>query len=181
MARQGRSKPGYRTIRVVRRPGLVTEGLLRLGPHVFRCALGRTGITRFKREGDGATPAAAMRLLSAYWRGDRHIRPAARLPLRATRPDDGWCDDPHRGPYNRAVRLPSRASHEAMRRDDGVYDVVVVLDWNVRRRALARGSAIFFHLARPDYAPTAGCVAVSAADMRRILGLLAPDAVMVVR
>ncbi|WP_181705022.1 L,D-transpeptidase family protein [Chthonobacter rhizosphaerae] len=143
------------------------------------CALGRTGITRLKREGDGATPAGGLRILGGWYRPDRfRVRPAGALPLRPLRRDDGWGDDPADRNYNRWVRRPYPSSHEALWRDDGLYGVVLVLDWNLRPRARGRGSAIFFHLERPDGGPTAGCVAVSEADMRRLLARLAPGAVL---
>ena len=165
---------------VTRRPGHATEGLLRIGEAVFPCVLGRGGITRFKREGDGATPAATMALLAVRFRADRGHRPPTSLPLRAHRADDGWSDDVADGRYNRPVQLPFRGSHEDMVRADHLYDVVVILDWNIRRRALGRGSAIFFHLAHADRRPTAGCVAVAPADMRRILARLGRKPVMIV-
>lgn len=166
----------YRAARVVARPGDRLKGLILVGPHAIPCALGRTGITRFKREGDGGTPATRMALLYGYYRADRIARPAAHhrwLPTPATL---GWSDDVGDGRYNRPVSLPFKGSHEEMARADALYDTVIVLDWNVTRRALHRGSAIFLHLARPGYTPTAGCVAVTAADMRRLLGFLAPGA-----
>lgn len=165
-------------IRVHRRPGSRTDGLLRAGALAIPCKLGRTGATRFKREGDGATPFGRMALLTVAWRADRILPPATLLPRRAIRPDDGWCDAATDGRYNRPVRLPCPVSHEEMARADEVYDIVVVLDWNVRRRSLGRGSAIFFHLTRPDRRPTAGCVAVPLAAMRRILALVGRGATL---
>ncbi len=93
--------------------------------------------------------------------------------MRASRVKDGWCDAPGNRNYNRLVRLPYRASHERMRRQDGLYDVCIVLDWNIRERRQGRGSAIFLHLARPGYAPTEGCIALSRRDMARLLPHLA--------
>ncbi len=167
-------------IRLRPRPGRPTEGLVLIGPHAFPCRLGRSGLTAFKREGDGATPIGRMRLVSGWYRTDRLRRPRSRLPLAPAPPDAGWCDDPADGRYNRPVRLPCRASHETIRREDGVYDVVVVLDWNLSRRSLGRGSAIFLHLTRPEGTPTAGCVAVSTKDMLHILKLAGREAVMVI-
>ena len=166
----------YRAARVVARPGDRLKGLIRIGPHVIPCALGRGGITRFKREGDGGTPAARMALLYGYYRADRIARPVAHHRLSPTPPRLGWSDDVNDGRYNRPVSRPFNGSHEEMARADELYDTVIVLDWNVTRRALHRGSAIFLHLARPGYTPTAGCVAVTAKDMRRLLGFLAPGA-----
>lgn len=171
------ARPGP-VIRVRPLPGRPTHGVLRLGGLAVPCRLGRAGVTRFKREGDGATPVAAMRLVEVLYRRDRGLPPATRLPVRALRPDDGWSDDTGDGRYNRPVRLPFRGSHEVMTRADRLYDVVVVLDWNLRRRGLGRGSAIFFHLTAEPSRPTAGCVAVAPDAMRRLLARLRRGAVM---
>jgi L,D-peptidoglycan transpeptidase YkuD (ErfK/YbiS/YcfS/YnhG family) len=164
--RAGNTNPP-REITVFSSPRERHRGLLRCGSLVLRCALGRSGVTHMKREGDGATPAGRHRLLSLIVRPDR-IRPRSALPTRALRKTDGWCEDPNHGSYNRPIRLPSPAGHETMWRADGLYDVVGVLDWNVAPRVSRRGSAIFLHLARPGYGPTAGCIALN----RRALGLL---------
>ena len=137
------------------------------------CALGRGGLTWRKREGDGATPVAAMAVLGAWLRRDRwRMPPPMPLSPRAIGPRDGWCDDPASPAYNAPLTLPSRWRAERMRREDRLYDAVVVLDWNLRARARGRGSAIFLHVARPGYPATEGCVAVSPRDMRRLLPLL---------
>lgn len=159
-------------LRVRRRPGHATQGLLAAGPLVFRCALGKGGVSSNKREGDGATPLARMRVLGGFCRTDGVV--SRRSPLRLTpiRADLGWCDAPDDRNYNRPVDLPYKASHENMRRGDHLYDVCIVLDWNVTRRNRNRGSAIFMHLARPGYLPTEGCVALHPRDMARLLPLL---------
>ncbi len=140
-----------------------------MGPLRIRAAIGRNGTTAFKREGDGATPVAAMPLLYGFLRGERvHFLQTA-LPLRRIRRGMLWCDDPHHACYNRLVRMPIASSHEEMMREDGLYDICLVMDWNITSRCRNRGSAIFFHLIRPGYEPTAGCVAVSLGDMRRLI------------
>ncbi len=148
------------------------KGLINVAGTVFPCALGRSGVTARKREGDGATPLARMAVLHGYVRGDREKRKTGGLAVRITRLDDGWCDAPRDANYNRPVGLPYPASSERMMRDDRLYDICVVLDWNVSSRRRNRGSAIFFHLARPDFSPTEGCIAVQPAVMRRLLPLL---------
>ncbi|MBO0904772.1 L,D-transpeptidase family protein [Jiella sonneratiae] len=151
------------------------RGILAAGPWRIPCALGRAGTTVLKREGDGATPVATMRLVALWHRGGRMPRPQTTLPTRRVRPGiDGWCDEPTHAAYNRPVRLPFAASHESLARDDRLYDVVAVLDWNLARRARGRGSAIFLHVAKPGYPPTAGCVAIAPADMRRLAPRLSP-------
>lgn len=144
------------------------------------CALGRGGVTRRKREGDGSTPCGIMRPLQAFWRADRLRRPRSALPLAPVRPHDGWCDDVGHPRYNQPVRLPFPASHEVMTRADAIYDVVVDLDWNRRPAIRGRGSAIFLHLARPGLKPTEGCIAVQPKAMRFILPRLRPTTRIVV-
>ncbi|MEX6505018.1 L,D-transpeptidase [Jiella sp. M17.18] len=159
---------------VVRRaPGRASRGILAAGLLRVPCAIGRSGTSIVKREGDGATPVASMAVLSAWHRPGRMVRPQARLPIRRIRQDfDGWCDAPQHAAYNRHVRLPFPASAESLARADRLYDFVVVLDWNIRSRARGRGSAIFLHIAKEDYPPTAGCVAVAPKDMLRLAPLL---------
>ncbi|MFP1630694.1 L,D-transpeptidase [Zhengella sp. ZM62] len=160
---------GLRFLTVRAAPGNPCRGLIRAGNRTFPCALGRSGISAFKREGDGATPLAAMKLLSGYVRADRSMQRHAGVALRAIRADDGWCDAPAHGAYNRPVRLPFPASHEAMMRADRLYDHCLVLDWNIASRRRFRGSAIFLHVAKPGFPPTEGCIAVAPGVMRLLL------------
>ncbi|MDR6755679.1 L,D-peptidoglycan transpeptidase YkuD (ErfK/YbiS/YcfS/YnhG family) [Mycoplana sp. BE70] len=160
------------TIVVRRAPAKKSRAILQYGGLRIPAAIGRSGTTALKREGDGATPIASMRLLHGFWRADRMKGPATGLPMRRIRPGMLWCDAPESPSYNRLVDAPFRASHEEMRRTDGLYDVCLVLDWNITSRRRNRGSAIFFHLIRPGYEPTAGCVAVTAGDMMRLLPFL---------
>lgn len=131
----------------------------------FRAAYGRSGITTQKHEGDGATPAGLLRLVRVLYRADRVKAPVCAVPVEPIGPRDGWCDDAGDAAYNKPVRLPCPASHEALWREDHVYDVIGVLDWNLAPIVTGRGSAIFFHVATPDYAPTAGCVALALPDV----------------
>lgn len=158
-----------KTILVRPAPRKKSRAIVQLGPLRFAAAIGRGGRTGCKKEGDGATPIAAMALLSGFLRGDRLARPKTRLPLQRTGRRMLWCDQADHACYNRPVRAPFRPGHEELYRTDGLYDLCLVLDWNVTSRRRNRGSAIFFHLIRPGYEPTAGCIAVSRRDMIRIL------------
>lgn len=149
-------------------------GFVIAGRAAFRCALGPAGVTVDKREGDGATPRGVFAMRRLWLRGGRGPRPATGLPIRPATPRDGWCDAPGHRLYNRPVRLPFPASHETMTREDGLYDLVVEIGYNDRPPRPGRGSAIFMHVARPTYAPTAGCVALAAGDLRRILARIGP-------
>jgi L,D-peptidoglycan transpeptidase YkuD (ErfK/YbiS/YcfS/YnhG family) len=156
-------------------------GRFHAGPVVVRCALGRSGIRHDKREGDRATPAGAFRLLGGFFRPDRVLRQAWLMPMRRIELGDGWCDDTHTGLYNRRVALPCRANHEKLWREDRLYDLVIVLDYNIHPRRKYRGSAIFLHCARPDFEPTEGCIALRADDLRRLLPRLSRKAVLTIR
>jgi len=175
---------GISKITVRRRPGAAHLGLLRAGALALPVAIGRAGTGFDKREGDGRTPAGTWRIRRLLYRPDHGQRPVTRLPAAPLRKGDGWCDEPSDRRYNRAVRLPlggtRPVSHERMWRDDDVYDLVLVLDHNTRPRVAGRGSAVFVHLARPDFAPTAGCVALRRADLVRLLARLRPGARLVV-
>ena len=162
------------------RPGVPTQGLLNVDGTVFPCALGSGGIAAAKREGDGATPLGTMRLLGGYLRG-RGFQRRSKLSLPPITPDLGWCEVPDDRNYNRPVTIPYAASHERMLRSDNLYDACIVLDWNISPRRRGRGSAIFFHLARPGFTPTQGCVAVTHAVMARLLPSLSRRTVLVVK
>ena len=170
--------PRLHVLRVLPRATNRAQGWLVGGPFRIPCALGPAGIVRVKREGDGGTPAGTFALLWAYFRPDRPRPPAGGVPLRAMRRETGWCEDPASPRYNRPVTLPARDCTDHMWREDGLYDLVFVLDQNFSRRAKGAGSAIFFHHARPGLTPTAGCVAISPADMRKLAPRLGTKARM---
>ncbi|SJM31626.1 ErfK/YbiS/YcfS/YnhG family protein [Mesorhizobium delmotii] len=172
-------RKGLRVLTVRARPGHASQGLLQAGKLVFSCALGCGGISAGKREGDGATPLGSMRILSGYFRNDHFSGGRkTRLAMTPIGPDLGWCEVPEDRNYNRPVKIPYGASHERMLRADRLYDACLVLDWNISPRRRGRGSAIFFHLARPGFTPTQGCVAVTARTMARLLPLLSDRTVM---
>jgi L,D-peptidoglycan transpeptidase YkuD (ErfK/YbiS/YcfS/YnhG family) len=158
-----------RPILVRRAPGISSQARVGLRHGVRPAALGRTGIRALKREGDGGTPLGRYPVRQVLYRASRMARPRTLLPLRAIRDDDGWCEDPNDGNYNRLVRLPRRSNADRLKRDDHLYDLVLVLGYNDRPRVKGRGSAIFVHLARPGYAPTAGCIALSRHDLLMLL------------
>lgn len=135
-----------------------------------------------KREGDGGTPAGAMRLAAICWRADRGARPRGRLPTRAIGPQDLWSDDPADPRYNHGFRGPSRGfSHERMRRADRLYDLVAITDHNWPEAIPGRGSAIFVHCWRGPGRTTEGCVAFAPANLRWILAHWRPWGRIVVR
>ena len=145
-----------------------------LGERRWRCVLGAGGVREDKVEGDGATPAGDYPLRRLYFRNDRLVLPKVALPARPIAEHDGWCDDPRSPAYNRLVRVPNEWSHEKMWREDGLYDLVVVVGYNDDPPEGEWGSAIFLHVARDDYSPTRGCVAFARNDLLELVALLRP-------
>ena len=160
-----------RSVVVRRAPGNPREARICLAHRVVRAALGRSAIAALKREGDGATPLGRFPIRQALYRADRMPRPRTRLPIHAIRDGEGWCEDPADRNYNRLVKLSPRSA-DRLTRDDNLYDLILVLGHNDRPRVRGRGSAIFVHLARPGYAPTAGCIALSRHDLLMLLAEL---------
>lgn len=146
-----------------------------LGDQAWPCAVGKGGIIGEKREGDGATPVGCWPMRRVLFRPDRVSAPVTVLPVAPLSPEDGWCDDPGDVHYNQAVRLPYAGRHERLWRDDGLYDILVVLGHNDSPPVAGCGSAIFLHVAGPGYAPTEGCVALAMPDLLTVLQTIDPD------
>jgi L,D-peptidoglycan transpeptidase YkuD (ErfK/YbiS/YcfS/YnhG family) len=137
-------------------------------------ALGRGGIRANKREGDGGTPYGIFHPRQLWWRADRHPRPRTHLPLRAITSVDAWCEDPNDRHYNRPIHLAHGSAGDHLRRNDHLYDFIIEIDHNTRPRVAHRGSAVFLHLARDNFGPTAGCVAMRPQAMLQLLQRLGP-------
>lgn len=137
----------------------------------FQCAIGKGGMVDAakKTEGDGASPIGLWKIKRVFWRADKFDRPKTVLPATPLHPDDGWCDEPGDPLYNCAVKRPYPASHEVMWREDDLYDIVVQLDHNTDPVVSGKGSAIFMHVAKPDYSPTEGCIALAFDDLQLLL------------
>jgi L,D-peptidoglycan transpeptidase YkuD (ErfK/YbiS/YcfS/YnhG family) len=157
------------------------EGRLHWSRGSAVAVVGRAGVTADKHEGDGATPAGTYPLVSILYRPDRVAPPASQLPVKPLAPSDGWVDEPADANYNRPVSIPYPASAEQMWREDGLYDALVVIGYNMEPVVRGAGSAIFLHIATPDFAPTAGCVAVEREILLGLLPLLGPGCKIAIR
>jgi len=145
---------------------ILTPNHLRMGAYRFPCSVGRSGLTTDKVEGDGATPIGEHRIVDMLYRADRIAPPCDwSTPIG---PNDLWSDDPADIAYNSQVKVPYHHSHEALRRADPMYDLILVTDWNYPNAHAGKGSAIFIHQWRRPRYPTAGCIAVSRANLWRI-------------
>ncbi|PRY91779.1 L,D-transpeptidase-like protein [Donghicola tyrosinivorans] len=158
---------------------VVTPQGVRFMGRLFPCTLGRGGIVTDKREGDGGTPVGTHKIVGMLYRPDRLAKPADwAVPIG---PRDLWSDDVKDQDYNQMVRAPYPHSHEALRRADPMYDLVLITDWNWPYAQKGKGSAIFIHQwRRPGY-PTAGCVGLSRRDLHWIAPRISYGTRLIVR
>ncbi len=150
------------------RAGYHSRGWLIAGAIHAPVALGRSGIRANKREGDGATPRGCFKPVRLWWRADRIPHPQSLLPTRRIGKNDGWCENPADRQYNRPIAVKG-GSADRLWRADRLYDLIIELDHNTRPRIAGRGSAVFIHVARPGFAPTAGCVALEYNALRQLI------------
>jgi L,D-peptidoglycan transpeptidase YkuD (ErfK/YbiS/YcfS/YnhG family) len=149
---------------------VLTPRGVRFQGQLYPCTIGKTGITRNKREGDKATPAGIHRIVGMLYRPDRIPAPVPwAMPIG---PRDLWSDDGTQGDYNSLVQAPYPHSHEVLRRADPLYDLVILTDWNWPDAVAGRGSAIFIHQQRRPGYPTEGCVAFTRAHLHQIAARL---------
>ena len=153
---------------------IVSGNTLTFKDKSYRCAIGKSGMTDDKKEGDGCTPKGTFLMRECWYRMDRMDEPKTKLPVKIIRPEDGWCDDPAHPSYNRHVALPFDAHHENLFREDHIYDLIIPLGYNDDPVIPGKGSAIFMHLAREDYSGTEGCIAIAKQDLLEILKACGP-------
>lgn len=135
----------------------------------YKCAIGKNGTTENKIEGDGKTPIGRFEIRKVLFRKDKIIKPQTNLPIEEIQDNDAWCDDANDENYNQQIKLPYNVSHEKLWRDDDIYDIVAVLGCNDNPPIPGKGSAIFIHIAKQDFPPTAGCIAFHREDLLEIL------------
>ena len=156
----------------VRPHPLRAQAWLLAGQRALRTALGRASVKAAKREGDGGTPAGQFHPVRLRWRADRLPRPRTLLPVQPIAPNQAWCQDPKDRRYNRPFRRSASEPGDRLNRADGLYDLIVEIDHNTRPRVAGRGSAVFIHVARPGFGPTAGCIALTRDNLQRLVSRL---------
>jgi len=137
------------------------SGYLKYRDLKFKCALGKSGIGNKKIEGDNITPKGVFRIVKIYYRKDRLKKLSSKFTLIEITKSMGWCDDPKSKKYNQLIKLPSQFSHEKLHRKDNIYDLILVLNYNIKPTIKNKGSAIFMHVAKKNYERTAGCIALN--------------------
>ena len=150
---------------------LKNKDKLVVGDFIFRCAIGKNGVSKNKREGDGKSPKGKFGIGKVYWRSDRIKKPITKIKCEKIKKDIGWCDDINSKFYNKKVKLNKKFRCEKLFRKDSKYDLIIVINYNTKKIVKNKGSAIFIHLTN-NYKPTAGCLAVKEKDMLIILKLI---------
>ena len=141
------------------------SGYLKYKDLKFKCALGKSGIGNKKIEGDNITPKGNFKIIKIYYRKDRLKKLSSKFTLTQITKNMGWCDDPKSKKYNQPIKLPTKYSHEILYRRDNIYDLILVLNYNMKPKIKNKGSAIFIHVAKKNYKKTAGCIALRKFDL----------------
>ena len=130
-----------------------------------KCTLGKSGIGNKKTEGDNITPRGVFNIVKIYYRKDRIKSLFSKFKLIEVTKKMGWCDDPKSKKYNQPIKLPAKFNHEILYRRDNIYDLILVLNYNMKPVIKNKGSAIFIHVAKKNYKKTSGCIALKKADL----------------
>ncbi len=145
------------------------SGYLKYKDLKFRCALGKSGIGKKGKEGDNITPRGTFNVIKVYYRGDRIKKLSSKFKLIKITKKMGWCDDPNSKKYNQLIKLPTKYSHEILYRRDNIYDLILVLNYNMKPVIKNKGSAIFIHITKKNYEKTAGCIALKKANLIKLI------------
>ena len=151
------------------------SGYLKYKDFKFKCALGKAGIGEKKREGDNVTPTGTFKIVKIYYRSDRVKKISSKLRLIEITKNMGWCDDPNSKNYNQLINLPSKYNHEKLFKKNNIYDLIIVLNYNMKPVIKNKGSAIFIHIAKKNYQPTQGCIALKKNDLLKLLSKISKN------
>ena len=135
----------------------------------IRCAIGKNGISHKKKEGDNKTPKGNFKFEYILYRRDRTLSIKTTLKKKIIKKNMGWCDDPNSKDYNHLIRLPSKYSCEKLWLKENIYDIIIIINYNLNPTIKYKGSAIFLHIAKKKYQPTRGCLAINKKDMRLLI------------
>jgi len=150
---------------------LKNKDTLQFDDFVFKCTIGKKGISSKKKEGDLCTPKGTFSIKNLYYRSDRLLKPQTKIIIKKIKKNMGWCNDPKSNKYNSLVTVKEKIRYEKMYRKDHKYDIVVVIGYNLKKPIPYKGSAIFIHLTN-NYKPTAGCIALNKKDLLILLKLI---------
>ena len=156
------------------------SGYLKYNDIKFKCALGKSGIGKKKIEGDNITPKGTFKIIKIYYRKDRIKEINSAFSLIEIKKNMGWCDDPKSKKYNQLIKLPSKDRNEKLFRNDRIYDLILVLNYNMNPIIKNKGSAIFIHIAKNNYTKTKGCIALKKKDLIQIISKIKRDTKIII-
>ncbi len=145
------------------------SGYLKYKNLKFRCALGEAGIKKKEKEGDSVTPKGTFEIIKIYYRPDRIKNITTDLKKIKIKKNMGWCDDSRSHFYNQQIKLPNKFGHEKLFRNDNLYDLILVLNYNINPTIKHKGSAIFIHIAKNSYKKTKGCIALKKEHLMELI------------
>ena len=156
------------------------SGYLKYKDIKFKCALGKSGIRKKRTEGDNITPKGTFKIIKIYYRKDRIKKINSVFKIIEIKKNMGWCDDPESKKYNQLINLPSKYRHEKLFRNDRIYDLILVLDYNMNPIIKNKGSAIFIHIEKNNYCKTKGCIALKKKDLIEIVSKIKRDTKVII-
>ena len=145
------------------------SGYLKYKDLKFRCSLGKAGIGKKEKEGDKITPRGTYKIVKIYYRNDRVKKILSNFKLFKIKKNMGWCDDPDSKNYNQLIKIPSKCTYERLFRKENIYDLIIVLNYNMNPVIKNKGSAIFIHVAKKNYKKTAGCIALKKTHLTKLI------------
>ena len=148
------------------------SGYLKYKNLKFRCALGKAGIKKKEKEGDNVTPKGIFKIIKMYYRPDKIKKIKTNIKKIKIKKNMGWCDDPRSRFYNQQINLPSKFSYEKLYRNDNLYDLILVLNYNTNPIIENKGSAIFVHIAKKSYTKTKGCIALKKKHLIELISII---------
>jgi L,D-peptidoglycan transpeptidase YkuD (ErfK/YbiS/YcfS/YnhG family) len=148
------------------------SGYLKFNKQKFKCALGKGGVGKKRAEGDNITPKGNYKIIDIYYRKDRIKKITSKIKLLKINKNMGWCDDPTSKKYNQLILLPTKWGHEKLYRKDNIYDLVIVLNYNMNPVIKNKGSAIFIHITKKNYTATRGCIALKKKNLLKLIKII---------
>ena len=148
------------------------SGFLKYKHFKFKCALGKAGIKNKSKEGDNITPRGIFQITKIYYRPDKIKKIKAFVTPIKIKKNMGWCDDSKSNYYNKQIKLPNKFGYERLHRNDNLYDIILVLDYNTNPTVRGKGSAIFIHVSKNSYKKTKGCIALKKKHLLKLIPLI---------
>ena len=153
---------------------LINKNYLTYNKLKIKCAIGKKGIGYKRKEGDLITPSGQYKIKFLLYRKDR-VKILTKLKKKVIKKNMGWCDDPKSVHYNKLVKLPFAHKHEKLFKKENIYDIILVLNYNMNPIKKNKGSAIFIHVSKNNYKKTEGCVAIKKVNLIKLLKEINPN------